>query len=140
MWVMKPTRASSACWHHVALVYYQELNAVQIYLDGEEFGSAYDIGSAINNSTENVKVGENFYGIIDEIRISDTPRYLTTTTVPTLPFTCDANTRALWHFDEYEGATVFHDSCGTDNVLVGYYGAHTEGIPARKTYLPCILK
>ncbi|MCK4811061.1 MAG: hypothetical protein KAS74_02200 [Methanosarcinales archaeon] len=122
--------AYSLGWHHVALVFYQETGEARIYLDGEACGDSYSVGSAINNSTEGVKIGVNLDGAVDEVRISDVARYTDTTyTKPTSPFTCDEHTRALWHFDEFEGATVFHDVCGTaDNVLVGYNGAHTEGV------------
>jgi hypothetical protein len=43
------------------------------------------------------------------------------------PHACDAATRALYRFDEYAGATVFHDACGVDNVLTGLDGAVTAG-------------
>jgi hypothetical protein len=73
--------------------------------------------------------GDNLLGLADEIRISDTIRYADNFTRPAAPFVCDANTKALWHFDEPEGSTVFHDVCGTeDNYFTGYNGAHTEGV------------
>jgi hypothetical protein len=33
----------------------------------------------------------------------------------------------LWHFDEFEGDTVFHDDCGFNNTLIAYNGALTTG-------------
>ena len=107
-------------WHHVALVFSKETGEVRLYLDGKAFSDPYYVGPVINNSTKNLKVGENFKGAVDEVRISDVARYTGSTyDVPTSPFTCDQHkhTRALWHFDEPEGATRFHDACGVDNCL-----------------------
>ena len=127
-------------WHHGALVFDETSGQVRLYLDGEEVNTT-SVAGPILDSEDPLSIGVSLEGVVDEVRVSDTARYTETTyTVPVTPFLCDAHTRALWHFDEFEGATVFHDSCGTDNVLVGYYGAHTEGIPAHKIYLPCILR
>jgi hypothetical protein len=109
---------------------------MRIYLDGTAFSDLINFGTAINNSAKPLEVGFRFDGglggEVDELRISDFARYTGPTyAVPTAPFTCDEHTRALWHFDEFEGATVFHDACGVvDNLLVGYNGAHTERVPA----------
>lgn len=131
----------SSGWHHAAVVFDKGTGQVQLYLDGRALLDNPSTWTAINNSTEPLQVGSGLGGVVDEVRISSVARYSGTTyTVPTSPFTCDANTRALWHFDEYEGATVFHDACGIDNVLVGYNGAHTEGLPGYRLYLPLILK
>lgn len=46
---------------------------------------------------------ETFRGQIDEVRISAIGRYDTTFTPATAPFTTDAYTLALWHFDEGTG-------------------------------------
>ena len=65
-------------------------------------------------------------GQIEEIRLSDNVRYSNTTyTVPTIPFSADGNTRALWHFNETAGSTVFLDSSSYGNTLTGYGGAQT---------------
>lgn len=126
-------------WHHVAFVFNQETGDIRLYLDGEAFGDPYSIGPDINNSDDNLKVGRNLDGSVDELRISDVARYSGSTyAVPTSPFACDAHTRALWHFDELEGTTQFHDRCGADNLLTGYNGAHTEGVTVRRVYLPYV--
>jgi hypothetical protein len=130
-------------WHHVAGVFYKETGEMRIYIDGEAFGNPSYFGPAINNSTEALEIGGGFKrlpGAVDELRISDVARYTGETYTPTFPFTCDEHTRALWRFDEFEGATVFHDLCGEDNLLVGYNGAHTEGVPVHRVYLPLVVK
>jgi len=132
-------------WHHVALMYDNPTGTVTAYFDGKNRCS----GScpSLKNSNETLRVGDGPWmgdelnGAIDEIRISAVVRYSGDFSPPTSLFTCDEHTRALWHFDEFEGATVFHDACGlVDNLLVGYNGAHTEGIPVYRLYLPFVTK
>jgi len=66
------------------------------------------------------------YGYIEEIRLSSIVRYSGPTyTVPTEPFITDANTRAVWHFDETPGSTVFEDASSYNNDLIGEDGAQT---------------
>lgn len=53
--------------------------------------------------------GVNYNGLLDEVRLSTVLRYPTTGsgfTTPTIPFTPDASTAALYHFDEGSGATT----------------------------------
>ncbi|MBD3182108.1 hypothetical protein GF312_07440, partial [Candidatus Poribacteria bacterium] len=53
----------------------------------------------------------SFNGFIDEVRISDIPRYdVKGELIPQGKFDSDAHTIALWHFDELHGAKVFRDS------------------------------
>jgi hypothetical protein len=127
-------------WHHVTAVFSKDTSQVRLYMDGTAFSDPVS-WSALNNSTEGLKIGGELSAGVDEVRISAVARYTGSTyPTPTSPFTCDAYTRALWHFDEFEGATIFHDSCGADNFLVGYNGAHTEGVHVHRIHLPLILK
>jgi hypothetical protein len=96
-----------------------------LYLDGEADGQMGFPTSGLVDSAEPLLVGATigysgewgyFPGLIDDVRISDVARYSGDSPgVPQEPFTCDAHTRALWHFDEVEGATVFQDLCGSTN-------------------------
>jgi hypothetical protein len=52
-----------------------------------------------------------FNGWLDELRFSTMVRYAAPFTRPSAPFTPDAQTAALYHFDEGDGATVL-DSAG----------------------------
>ena len=133
-------------WHHVAGVFRKEAAEMMLYLDGEAIGGPYYFPT-INNSSESLKVGRGWTagvltGGVDEVRISDVARYTGSTyAVPTSAFSCDEHTNALWHFDEFEGATIFHDACGAaDNLLTGYNGAHTEGVPVHRVFLPLTVK
>jgi len=61
--------------------------------------------------------GQHFLsGYLNEIRISSVVRYNADFTVPTEKFTPDADTVALYHFDEGSGA-VAHDASGNGNDL-----------------------
>jgi len=65
----------------------------------------------------------SFAGYIDEVRISKIPRYnIKDQLIPNGRFELDANTIALWHFDEDIGSTIFLDSSGHDRSLVGENG------------------
>jgi len=109
------TTGDARGWHHVALVFYGETGEARIYMDGEAKTGLKYFGPVINNSAEAVRVGKDLPGGLDEVRISDVARYTGSTyTLPTCPFTCDEQTRALWQFDEFEGSTIFHDICGTE--------------------------
>ena len=130
-------------WHHVAGVYDKTSANMRLYLDGEDFGGPYSCPT-ISNSDERLRVGQGWWiggeslaGEVDEIRISDVVRYSAPFPPPATSLACDASTRALWHFNELEGATQFNDSCGSvNNILIGYNGAHSAGVPVRRFFLP----
>jgi len=56
----------------------------------------FDLGSAF----------PAFSGWLDEMRVSNTLRYSANFSLPTAPFSPDANTLALYHFDEGTGTTL----------------------------------
>jgi PKD repeat protein len=127
----------SAGWHYVAAVFDNENTASQdfiaLYLDGSSVASytQADWAPGLPNSTSALNIGGYLglyptVGWIEEVRFSDIVRYSGTLyTVPTTPFASDAQTRALWHFDEAPGSTVLADSSGHGNTLTGQNGAHT---------------
>jgi hypothetical protein len=138
-------------WHHIAAVVDGTLGQLTLYLDGEKSGQRTFPTIGLADSSEPLLVGANilatgewthFIGLLDEVRISDVARYSGDNPgLPQEPFTCDTNTRALWHFDEMDGATIFQDACGwTNNQLIGHNGAHTKGIAGVRTFLPLILR
>lgn len=131
-------RNLTAGWHHIAAVYVNDYtpseDLVLLYLDGSQIaaGGGFQYSPGIANSASPLLVGGNsassaqFSRWIEELRLSSTVRYgAATYTVPTAPFTRDASTRALWHFDETAGSTVFQDSSVNGNTLTGYNGAQT---------------
>lgn len=76
----------------------------------------------------------NFTGWIDELRVSNIPRYTSAFAPQTTPFTTDANTIGLWHFDDGSGTSAA-DSSGNNItgslsgsasfVTPGYYSSVT---------------
>lgn len=150
LWIPYSGYFSAEKWYHIALVNDGAAGQTRLYLDGALIDSSsgvYSVGVAgdlllgcLSEATCSSGAG-NLLSAMDEIRISDIARY-TTSFVPTAsPFVCDGHTRGLWHFDEPEGSTVFHDSCGTeDNFFTGYNGAHTEGVTTYGVYLPLVIK
>jgi hypothetical protein len=118
----------TAGWHHVAVTYWNQFTGpqdlVKIYMDGQ-FRDQYfdfDLIPGIANSTEPLyvggePVGNNYEGSLEEVRLSNSIRYTTTFTPASVPFSPDANTRGLWHFDEADGDHTFEDSSGYSNTL-----------------------
>jgi len=125
----------SVGWHHVAAVFDNEFTTTQdrlmLYLNGNRvaINDSYDWTPGLINSSSPLYVGginggAPFNGMTEEIRFSRIVRYSNATyTVPTLPFTLDANTRALWRFNESVGSTSFGD-IANGNTLTGHNGAH----------------
>ncbi len=123
-------------WHHLAASfdneYTNEWDAMQLFLDGKrvENASNFEITPGIYNNTNPLCIGANngvnpFQGRIDEVRISDKVRYGSDYIVPTSDFIVDDNTRALWHFNESKGSTLFNDITTNSNNITGYNGAQT---------------
>lgn len=130
----------TAGWHHVAAVFDNPADEFRLYYDGERLAASSIISTAnLNNSTYEVFVGglsggDYLDGTLEEVRLSDTAQYSGDTySPPGAPFACEAGTRALWHFDEAAGATVFYDGddgagsgCGAvEDTAVGANGAAT---------------
>lgn len=97
-------------WHHVALV--RDSSVFELFVDGASQGTlsgSYQWG----RSGENYKfgaIGGSAGNIsVDEIRISDTPRYTSAFTPSNVAFQNDANTLALVHCDGVDGSTTFTD-------------------------------
>ncbi len=97
---------------------------MSLYMDGERLHEKYYGDIEVNNSDQALKVGANFDGMIDEIRISDCARYADTVyIVPNDPFSNDECTRGLWHFDDPLESMECHDCCKEDNCLFLFKGA-----------------
>jgi methionine-rich copper-binding protein CopC len=137
---LQSTVSPGVGWHHIAAVFDNEFTAAAdlftLYLDGAQIGSTtgVEVTPGINNSSSALNVGaylgiNPFSGWMDEVRLSNSVRYSGTYAVPSSPFVSDANTRALWHFDEVVGSTVFIDASGNSNALTGVNGAKTGNPP-----------
>lgn len=120
-------------WRHVAIIFDNEYTASQdrmaIFLDGNLVKSATNVEwtPGIRNTSSATTAGGSYTGLLEEARFSNSVRYSGATyPVPASPFADDANTRALWHFNEAHGTTSFTDSSGNSNTLTGLNGAHAE--------------
>jgi len=121
-------------WTHVAVTYNSTTNAVTIYINGvaDATGTITTHLSALGSTTNNW-LGKSefsdpyFKGQIEEFRISNVVRYTANFTPPTMEFTPDANTVALYHFNEGSGQTTA-DASG--NGFNGVLGATTAVEPA----------
>ena len=111
-------------WRHIAGVL--QNGNLHIYENGVKLNS-YNIGMSVCNDSRNMHIGaglfgkstpyyDYFQGAIDEVRISDIARYTSNFTVPKLPFTPDANTDMLFHFD---GNTTDSSSNGLSGSTTG---------------------
>ena len=106
-------------WHHVALTRRLNDGVMRIYVDGTE--SAQGIGPAgdisyrdgrptgvssdpfliVGAAKADESTGNHGYsGVLDELRLSSSIRYSTPFDRPLTPFTADAETALLFHFDE----------------------------------------
>jgi hypothetical protein len=102
-------------WHHLAYVW--DAGSVRrLYLDGTLAYSS-TAGTTMPSASMYWVLGAGgvpagalvspFSGRIDEYRVSNTPRYTAgTLTVPSAPFTTDANTILLAHFDSIAGGAA----------------------------------
>lgn len=63
---------------------------------------------------------EGFNGVIDEVRVSNVVRYSDNFTPSNAPFSSDANTMTLYHFDEGSGQTTADASANGNNGQLGY--------------------
>lgn len=135
-------------WHHVAVTRTRSNGDMAIYVDGtreaiQTSGPSGDVHIASDSgaSTYNRYIclgGEKhaldwpqgqWAGYLDELRISNSIRYTGTFyTVPSVRFSTDANTVALYHMDEGTG-TVLIDATGNanGNIVIG-------GVPSGPEY------
>lgn len=143
------TNLANGAWHHVAVTRRASDGWLSIYVDGALDGSGDgpdgDITYRDARTTDHpndpfLVIGAekhdidwtrylSFSGWIDEIRISTVLRYSDAFTRPAAPFASDANTAALYHFDEGVGNTIndVSGAAGGPSTGVRYYGGVTNG-------------
>ena len=115
---------SNNTWQYLTMTYDGTLssNQLKLFINGElkgsKTGSITSIGSisdvVINRhkwtSGSSPLYSSRFTGKIDELRISKTARYNSSFTAPTTKFEKDANTIALYHFNEGSGTSIVDES------------------------------
>src|SRR5262249_4028810 len=114
-------------WHHVAVERRRSDGHLWIFVDGvlEAQGDGPDGDVSYPDDAtpadpndpflvlgaEKFDSGSPFSGYLDELRVSTTLRYSGVFTRPRAPFTADADTVALYHFDDATGG-VANDASG----------------------------
>jgi hypothetical protein len=127
-------------WNHVAVMYDASANTLTIAVNGERNTTTSGFSNTgfsvdpnyVFSIGGNCRTGGNFYGYIDEVRISDIVRY-PADFIPPADLASDANTRALWHFNECPGSTTFADASGHGFTLTGANGAQAANPPGAPT-------
>ena len=116
--------ANDGIWHHFALVRTTQTTET-LFMDGVQAATTTSatLSGSITNSSP-IYFGSNggsakFTGDLDEVRISNTPRYTANFTPQSTEFTPDANTMGLWHFNEPNGQTVSDSSGNANNGTLG---------------------
>jgi hypothetical protein len=109
------SKISVGVWTHIAIV--NNGGTWSIFVNGTSVltqiaGSPstpaefFSIGVTDSYHRTSDDIGGYFNGVIDEVRFSSVVRYTSNFTPPSTPFTTDANTIALYHFDEGSGTTT----------------------------------
>lgn len=123
------TPVADGNWHHVAVTRRHADGQVRLFVDGmldaEGIGPAGDVSYRDNRPVSSpndpfLVIGAekhdagpafpSYSGWIDEVRLSNEIRYVNNFTRPLQPFTPDANTVALYHFDEGSGDSITDSS------------------------------
>lgn len=131
--IIGTTDLRDGLWHHIAYYHDASGGTMDLFVDGNreatgtEVGDCSFPGGGAATDDENVfgkeklNLGFGYDGDISEIRISTNRRYNGATyTVPTSPFSDDANTVGLYHLDENTGTTAGDSSSeANDGTLIG---------------------
>jgi len=124
-----PAELTPNTWHHIAVTLNNAANTGTLFLDGTIVATnssmTYDV-SNVQPTTQNwlgrsqYPTDPYFNGTIDEFRISNNIRYTANFTPQPIQFTTDANTVALYHFNEGSGQTTNDESANNlDGILGG---------------------
>lgn len=125
-------------WHHIALTRAAASGQLRVFVDGVLSGQAtgptgnlsYRDGRSTSWPNDPFLVigaekhdydnsaYPSFSGLLDEVRFSNVVRYTANFAPPTAPFTPDANTVALYHFDEGPAGL-----CANNQTIVDSSGA-----------------
>jgi hypothetical protein len=132
-------------WAHVAGTFSAATQTMSIFKDGvlaatrsvafnhafATSGVPFSVGSlAISAASTAVgRTPQTAVGFIDEARYSNVVRY-TGAFTPATTFTSDANTLALYHFDETTGTTAADASPAANPATLGGGATHFAGCPA----------
>lgn len=94
-----------------------------LFINGEIVATTTNSGSIVTAGNYEFLIGQQdgsyFNGYIDEVVVSKgVARHTANFTPPTVPYTVDANTKLLMHFDDGEAMRIATSTTGTDS---GYF-------------------
>ena len=131
------TALTADTWTHLAYVYDGE--NMKVYINGTLTGTQAHTG-AMRSNTSVLYMAYTWYGVMDEVRVSDVVRYSGNFSVPTEAFVPDENTVLLYHFDEGGTSVTSRDASQTGADLTLYdggsamhWGEHGAGHPIGRT-------
>jgi hypothetical protein len=120
-WVFNrhPAALLAGQWYHVAATLAG--GVAQTFVDGSA-STATNVGTLTQGPA--LRFGgfsgyPFFNGTLDEVRVSNLARYSASFTRPAGPFTPDANTLGLWHFDEGSGQQALDVSAAANHATLG---------------------
>lgn len=126
--ILAPAELTPNAWHHIAVTLDNTNNIGTLYLDGVAVGTnnsmSYDVNTILPTTQNWIGrsqfAGDPFFeGRIDEFRISNIVRYTSGFTPQRTQFSTDANTVALYHFNEGSGQTSADASANGFNATLG---------------------
>ncbi len=132
--IQSSTPLTMNTWVHVAVTVDNATNTGNIFINGVLDATATTTGFTLRPSmlgpTTNDWLGKSefagspnfdpyFNGNIDELRISNTVRYTSNFTPPVVQFTPDANTTALFHFNEGSGQFTADATANFPDAILG---------------------
>lgn len=140
------TNIADGQWHHIAVQRRRSDGYLWLFVDGQVQAQAdgpngdisYRDGRSGAPKDPFLVIGAekhdagaaypSFSGFVDEVRISNILRYTSNFARPAAPFASDANTVALYHFDEASGTTITDASGAAGGPSNGVM--HVGGNPA----------
>ncbi len=118
-------------WHHVAVIRKSSPASLKLYVDGIDVTSTSYSGKTLRNiSGRNLYIGNDgggdhyFKGKIDEIRLKNVAEDISglNTDKNDSEYTVDANTEALFHFNEASGTTTANEAGGSATIHGATWG------------------
>lgn len=154
------TNVIDGTWHHIAVTRVASTGALALYIDGNPDGTAtgptgdisYRDGATGAAKDPFLVLGAEkrdavapmpqtthaFNGWMDELRISTTVRYTAAFTTETVPYAVDADTAALYHFDEGDGNNL-GDARGMSPGMIKVGDTPTGTVPVWASATPFLL-
>jgi hypothetical protein len=120
---------SAGQWHHVAVTHSNTDSVNAVFFDGVEvnsFVNGFVPASKVVVGGYDHNYQGSYQGQIDNVRISNTIRYSGFIDLSALEISNDANTVALWNFEDGQNSTIMADVSGNGYDMAGEGGSHVN--------------